>query len=70
VNFAILPGEDLAKLSQRVTGNPDNWPQIAKDNGLKSVTDTAGVQSVWVENQLLPVSKQAPPHSQPDSTDR
>ncbi len=44
----MLPGEDLAALSKRVTGNPDNWPQIAKDNGLKSVNDTAGLQSVWV----------------------
>lgn len=63
VNFSLLPGEDLAALSKRVTGNPDNWPQIAKDNGLKSVSDTAGVQSVWVANQLLPVSKQTPPNS-------
>jgi hypothetical protein len=54
VNFALLPGEDLAALSKRVTGNPDNWPQIAKDNGLKSVNDTKGVQSVWVANSLLP----------------
>ncbi|HLX38545.1 MAG TPA: hypothetical protein VKR29_12120 [Candidatus Binataceae bacterium] len=54
VNFALLPGEDLAALSKRVTGNPDNWPQIAKDNGLKSVSDTAGVQSVWIANSLMP----------------
>lgn len=65
VNFALLPGEDLAALSKRVTGNPDNWPQIAKDNGLKSVNDTAGVQSVWVENQLLPAGKQPPPPESP-----
>jgi len=57
VNFALLPGEDLASLSKRVTGNPDNWPQIAKDNGLKSVNDTAGVNSVWVANQLIPKAK-------------
>ncbi len=54
VNFALLPGEDLAALSKRVTGNPDNWPQIAKDNGLKSVSDTAGLQSVWIANSLIP----------------
>ena len=54
VNFALLPGEDLAALAKRVTGNPDNWPQIAKDNGLKSVGDTGGVQSVWVANSLMP----------------
>ncbi len=53
VNFALLPGEDLAALSKRVTGNPDNWPQIAKDNGLKSVSDTAGIQSVWIANSSL-----------------
>jgi len=63
VNFAILPGEDLAALSKRVTGNPDNWPQIAKDNGLKSVNDTAGLQSVWIANSLVP--KTAPPKSPP-----
>ena len=54
VNFALLPGEDLASLSKRVTGSPDNWPQIAKDNGLKSVNDTAGVTSVWIANRLIP----------------
>lgn len=54
VNFALLPGEDLKALAKRVTGNPDNWSQIAKDNGLKSPTDTAGVQSVWVSDSLLP----------------
>lgn len=53
VNFALLPGEDLAALSKRVTGSADNWPKIAKDNGLKSVNDTGGIQSVWVANQLL-----------------
>jgi hypothetical protein len=61
VNFALLPGEDLAALSKRVTGNPDNWPQIAKDNGLKSVGDTAGLQSVWVANSLIPKSKPIAP---------
>lgn len=63
VNFALLPGEDLAALSKRVTGNPDNWPQIAKDNGLKSVTDTSGVQSVWVANSLIPKTDTAPHHA-------
>jgi hypothetical protein len=63
VNFALLPGEDLAALSKRVTGNPDNWPQIAKDNGLKSATDTAGLQSVWVANSLVPKSRGSVPHA-------
>jgi hypothetical protein len=54
VNFALLPGEDLTELSKRVTGNPDNWPRIAKDNGLKSASDTGGLQSVWVANSLIP----------------
>jgi len=63
VNFAVLPGEDLATLSKRVTGNPDNWPQIAKDNGLKSVSDTAGLQSVWIANSLIPKPKTTTPHS-------
>jgi len=62
VNFALLPGEDLAALSKRVTGNPDNWPQIAKDNGLKSVSDTAGLQSVWVANSLIPKHNPTAPH--------
>ena len=65
VNFAILPGEDLAALSKRVTGKPDNWPQIAKDNGLKSVNDTAGLQSVWIANSLIP--KPNPTGSHPAS---
>jgi hypothetical protein len=54
VNFALLPGEDLKALAKRVTGNPDNWQQIAKDNGLKSPDDVKGVQSVWIANHLLP----------------
>ncbi len=62
VNFGVLPGEDLAALAKRVTGNPDNWPQIAKDNGLKSVNDTAGLQSVWVANSLIPKRKASAPH--------
>jgi hypothetical protein len=62
VNFALLPGEDLAALSKRVTGNPGNWPQIAKDNGLKSVNDTAGIQSVWVANPLIPKQSTTAPH--------
>jgi hypothetical protein len=62
VNFALLPGEDLAALSKRVTGNPDNWPQIAKDNGLKSMTDTGGVQSVWIANSLIPKTDANAPH--------
>ncbi len=57
VNFTILPGENLMGLSKRVTGNPDNWRQIAKDNGLKSVDDIAGVPSVWVSYELLPQKK-------------
>jgi len=66
VNFALLPGENLMGLSKRVTGNPDNWHQIAKDNGLKSGVDTAGVPSVWVSNQLLPQPKK-PAASTPGS---
>jgi len=62
VNFALLPGEDLAALSKRVTGTPANWPQIAKDNGLKSVSDTAGLQSVWVANSLIPKAGAVAPH--------
>lgn len=56
VNFALLPGENLIQLARRVTGNGDNWQQIARDNNLTSPTDVAGVQSVWVRNSLLPKS--------------
>lgn len=54
VNFALLPNEDLKALAKRVTGNSDNWAQIAKDNGLKSDTDVTAFQNVWVRNNLLP----------------
>jgi len=57
VNFALLPNEDLKALAKRVTGNPDNWVQIAKDNGLKSDTDVTAFQNVWVRNSLLPPDK-------------
>jgi hypothetical protein len=60
VNFALLPGENLMGLAKRVTGNSNNWQQIAKDNGLKSPDDTKGVQSVWVANQLLPSASPRP----------
>jgi hypothetical protein len=53
VNYALLPGEDLRGLAKRVTGNADNWQQIAHDNGLRSPTDTSGVKSVWVRNTML-----------------
>jgi hypothetical protein len=57
VNFALLPGEDLKSLAKRVTGNADNWQEIAKDNGLKSDSDLSGVQTIWVPNTLLPQEK-------------
>jgi hypothetical protein len=53
VNFALLPGEGLPAFAKRVTGNADNWRQIAQDNGLKSPTDLAGVQSLWVRDSLM-----------------
>jgi hypothetical protein len=64
VNFSLLPGENLRELAKRVTGNADNWHQIAKDNKLSSPTDLAGVQSVWVRNSLLPKGSQQSPESQ------
>ena len=57
VNYALLPNEDLKGLAQRATGNADNWRQIAQDNGLKSVTDGAGLPSIWVRNTLLSGTK-------------
>jgi len=53
VNFTLLPNEDLKALARRVTGSPDNWHQIAEDNGLKSDTDVAPFESIWVRNSLL-----------------
>ncbi|HKV56303.1 MAG TPA: hypothetical protein VJN94_16840 [Candidatus Binataceae bacterium] len=53
VNFTLLPNEDLKALSKRVTGNPDNWREIAKDNGLKSDTDLSPFENIWVRDSLL-----------------
>lgn len=53
VNFALLPHEDLKGLAKRVTGNEENWREIAKDNGLASATDVTPFQSVWVPDSLL-----------------
>jgi hypothetical protein len=53
VNFTLLPNEDLKGLAKRVTGSEDNWPQIAKDNSLKSPTDVTPFQSIWVAGPLL-----------------
>ncbi|MGH7935106.1 MAG: hypothetical protein ACREQN_18340 [Candidatus Binataceae bacterium] len=58
VNFTLLPGENLQSMAKRVTGNADNWRQIAKDNGISSSTDITPFESIWVRNTLLrPVSK-------------
>jgi hypothetical protein len=62
VNFTLLPGEDLRAFAKRVTGSADSWREIAQDNGLKSRTDLAGVQTLWVRNSLMPHGAQpAPP---------
>jgi hypothetical protein len=53
VNFTLLPNEDLKALARRVTGNPNNWHQIAADNGLKSDIDVAPFENIWVRNSLL-----------------
>ena len=53
VNFTLLPNEDLKALSRRVTGNPENWHQIAEDNGLKSETDVTPFENIWVRSSLL-----------------
>jgi hypothetical protein len=53
VNFTLLPNEDLKALAKRVTGNEDNWRQIAKDNSLNSATDVTPFQSIWVAADLL-----------------
>lgn len=53
VNFAILPNENLPAFAKRVTGNADNWRQIAKDNGLSSATDVTPFESIWIPNSLL-----------------
>jgi len=64
VNFALLPNEDLKGLATRVTGNPDNWQAIAKDNGISASTDVTAFQSIWVRNDLLKNSaKQSSPAS-------
>jgi hypothetical protein len=52
INFALLPNEDLKGLALRATGNADNWQIIARDNGLKSPTDVAPFQTIWVRNGL------------------
>jgi hypothetical protein len=53
VNFTLLPNEDLKALARRVTGNTDNWRQIAEDNGLKSESDVTPFESIWVRDSLL-----------------
>jgi hypothetical protein len=53
VNFTLLPNEDLRALARRVTGNADNWRQIAQDNGLKSDTDVTAFENIWVRQSLL-----------------
>ncbi len=61
VNFALLPKEDLKGLAKRVTGNPDNWREIAKDNGITSPTDVTPFQTLWVRNELINSKPKAAP---------
>jgi hypothetical protein len=60
VNFALLPNEDLKALAKRVTGNAENWRQIAKDNGLNSPTDVTPYENIWVRNGLLKRAAKSP----------
>jgi len=53
VNFTLLPNEDLKALAKRVTGNENNWREIAKDNGLLSPADVTPFENIWVRNSLL-----------------
>lgn len=53
VNFTLLPNEDLKALAKRSTGDPNNWQEIAKDNGLSSPSDVTPFENVWVPNNLL-----------------
>jgi len=53
VNFALLPKEDLKGLAKRVTGNADNWREIAKDNGITAPSDVSPFQTLWVRNELI-----------------
>jgi hypothetical protein len=68
VNFALLPNEDLKGLARRATGNADNWPAIAKDNGLASPNDITPLQMIWVRNSLLNDTPKPPPSA--DSSDK
>jgi hypothetical protein len=53
VIFSVLPDEDLKALAKRATGNPDNWRQIADDNGLASPSQVKPFQTIWVRDSLL-----------------
>ncbi|HTY55307.1 MAG TPA: hypothetical protein VMB26_08905 [Candidatus Binataceae bacterium] len=68
VNFALLPKEDLKGLAKRVTGNEDNWREIAKDNGIATPSDVSPFQTVWVRNDLIK-SKAPPPPPKSDHVD-
>jgi len=70
VNFALLPNEDLKGLAKRVTGNPDNWHEIAKDNGITSPSDVSPFQTLWVRNELINSKpKDAPPPAKAEHVD-
>ena len=60
VNFALLPNENLPAFARRVTGDAENWRQIAKDNGLSSANDVTPFESIWVSNSLLKRARTAP----------
>jgi hypothetical protein len=53
VNFTLLPNEDMKALAKRVTGDANNWQQIAKDNGIGSDTDVTPFENIWVPDSLL-----------------
>lgn len=64
VNFTLLPHEDLKALAKRVTGNEDNWRQIAKDNSLSSPTDVTPFQSIWIAGDMLKKTPEKPSSSE------
>lgn len=53
VQFTLLPHEDLRAFAKRVTGDENNWQQIAKDNNIASPTDVEPFQVLWVDKNLL-----------------
>jgi hypothetical protein len=51
--IAVSPGTNLALVAKRETGDADNWPDIAAENGIAGQIVPPGVTSIVIPRSVL-----------------